>query len=101
VASAKFPIQQQSQEHTNTISLYTTHDMREDSYPSYVCQRCCHAATMIADCQERLGIVAASMASELAKPRSRRRQKLLLFLYKEREVYSYSLTLLKRLVEGP
>jgi hypothetical protein len=49
----------------------------------------------INDCREKLGIINAAMEAELSKPIWRRRRDLLVFLYKEREVYSFALAQLE------
>jgi hypothetical protein len=52
----------------------------------------------IGACRKQLGIIENAISNEIKKPIWQRRKPLLLFLYKEREVYSFALTQLEGLV---
>ena len=58
--------------------------MNKDTYVAWLTQR-------ITFCKERLDLIEKAFAEEFAKPIQRRQRILLLFLDKERSVYSFAL----------
>lgn len=53
----------------------------------------------ISGCGEQLAVVSSAIEREVVKPIRNRRTRLLLFLYKEKEIYTFALAQLKSLLE--
>ena len=54
----------------------------------------------INDCRERLRVIESAVSAEIKKPLFQRRRDLLIFLYKEKEVYAFALRQLENLLGG-
>ncbi len=52
----------------------------------------------IHDCREKLTVIEAAVRSEISKPIRQRRYNLLTFLYKEKEIYSFALNSLEKIL---
>jgi len=54
----------------------------------------------INDCREKLRVIEAAVSEEIKRPLFQRRRDLLIFLYKEKEVYTFALRQLENLLGG-
>ena len=54
----------------------------------------------INDCREKLRVIETAVGEEIKRPLFQRRRDLLIFLYKEKEVYTFALHQLENLLGG-